>query len=115
MAACALAKEGFVVSTPIFTSPSFDLISKWGRALHAIQVKAGNLCSNGMTVQWPTRSSKGVYTEEDCTYFACVLVPKNAIWWIPFSEVEGRRSICTNLERDKLGRYLNCVDSLKCP
>ena len=51
----------------------FDLISKWGRALHAIQVKAGNLCSNGMTVQWSMRSSKGVYTEEDCTYFACVL------------------------------------------
>ena len=91
------------------------MISKWGRALHAIQIKAGNLCPNGMTVQWPTRPSKGVYTEEDCTYFACVLVLKNAIWWIPFSEVEGRRSICTNLELDKLGRYLNCVDSLKCP
>jgi len=36
MAAHALAKEGFVVA-----APAFDLVSKWGRAIHAIQVKSG--------------------------------------------------------------------------
>ena len=41
MAAHALAKEGFVVAALIFTAPAFDLVSKWGRAIHAIQVKSG--------------------------------------------------------------------------
>ena len=39
MAALALTREGFDVAAPVFKQPSFDLISKWGRALHTIQVK----------------------------------------------------------------------------
>jgi len=36
MAAQALASAGFFVSVPIFTAPAFDLVAKWGRAIHAI-------------------------------------------------------------------------------
>ena len=57
----ALAREGFEVSAPIFTSPAFDLISKWGRAVHPIQVKSGSLFENG-------RRSSGIRApKEGCT------------------------------------------------
>ena len=50
MAALALTREGFDVALPVFKQPSFDMISKWGRAIHAIQVKGGTLFENGKTV-----------------------------------------------------------------
>jgi len=50
VAALALVREGFEVSAPIFTSPAFDLVAKWGRVIHAIQVKGGTLFENGKTV-----------------------------------------------------------------
>ena len=46
MAAQALASAGFFVSVPIFPAPAFDLVTKWGRAIRAIQVKSGALHDN---------------------------------------------------------------------
>ena len=114
MAALALTREGFDVAAPVFKQPSFDLISKWGNALHAIQVKTGCLNPNGKTVQWhTTKSAGGLYLESDCSYFGLVLIPHDEIWWIPFSEVRGRHSVCTNIERDALAGCRGATDGLK--
>ena len=113
MAAHALAKEGFVVAAPIFTAPSFDLLSIWGRAIHAIQVKSGNLHDNQKTIQWVTHTASGLYSAEDCTYFALVLIPRDEIWWVPISEVAGKKSICTNAEKDVLHKYRGNLAPLK--
>ena len=114
MATLALVKNGFEVSLPVFKQPSYDLISKWGKVLHSVQVKSGSLNKNGKTVQWgTTKHSRGLYEEGDCSYFYLVLVPRNEIWWIPFEFVRGKRSICTNIERDVLHHYRSAVSNLK--
>ena len=101
------------VSVPIFTSPAFDLIAKWGRAIHAIQVKSGALHDNQKTIQWMTSTPSGLYTEDDCSYFALVLIPRDEIWWVPVSEVAGMKSICTNAEKNLLHKYRGNTDGLK--
>ena len=114
VAALALVREGFEVSAPIFTSPAFDLVAKWGRAIHAIQVKTGCVSANGKTVQWhTTKSAGGLYAEGDCSYFGLVLIPHNEVWWVPFEEVTGKKSICTNIEHDSLAEYRGSLDALK--
>ena len=114
IAALALTQEGFDVALPVFKQPSFDMISKWGDALHTIQVKSGCVNPNGKTVQWhTTKSAAGLYSEGDCSYFGLVLLSHNEVWWIPFSEVSGKSSICTNIERDPLVEYRGNVDGLK--
>lgn len=114
MAATALIQSGFEVSIPIFKQPSYDLISKWGSTLHTIQVKSGTIRENEKTVQWSTTKwAAGLYEKWDCSYFALVLVPHNEIWWIPFEFVEGRKSICTNMERDVLHEYRDAIAKLK--
>ena len=99
MVAQALASAGFFVSVPIFTAPAFDLVAKWGRAIHAIQVKSEALHDNQKTIQWMTHTPSGFYTEEDCSYFALVLIPRDEIWWVPVSEMAGKKLICTNAEK----------------
>ena len=47
MAALALTQEGFDVALPDFKQPSFDMISKWGKAIHTIQVKTGSMQPTG--------------------------------------------------------------------
>ncbi|MBT3841990.1 MAG: hypothetical protein HN969_11680 [Verrucomicrobia bacterium] len=42
-----------------------------------------------------------------------VLIPRNEVWWIPFSEVRGKPSIFTNIERDALAGYRSATDGLK--
>jgi hypothetical protein len=42
-----------------------------------------------------------------------VLIPRDEIWWVPFSEVKGRHSVCTNIERDGLAEYRGATDGLK--
>ena len=114
VAALALVREGFEVSAPIFTSPAFDLVAKWGRAIHAIQVKTGCVSANGKTVQWhTTKSAGGLYAEGDCSYFGLVLIPHNEVWWVPIEEVIGKRSVCTNTDNDSLSRYRGNLDALK--
>ena len=115
MAALALIEEGFDVALPVFRQPSFDMISKWGKAIHTIQVKTGSMQPNGKSIQWKTtnRHGAGLYMEGDCSYFGLVLVPRNEVWWIPFSEVSGKQSICTNIERDSLAEYRGNLESLK--
>ena len=76
MAAQALASAGFFVSVPIFTAPAFDLVAKWGRAIHAIQIKTGHIKPNGKTVQWPTSHVGRFYHKNDCSFFGLVLIPK---------------------------------------
>ena len=113
MAALALTREGFDVALPVFKQPSFDMISKWGNALHTIQVKTGCVNANGKTVQWhTTKSAGGLYEEGDCSYFGLVLIPCDEIWWVPFSEVRGRLSVCTNIELDALVEYRAAIDGL---
>ena len=112
MVAQALASAGFFVSVPIFTAPAFDLVAKWGRAIHAIQVKFEALHDNQKTIQWMTHTPSGFYTEEDCSYFALVLIPRDEIWWVPVSEVAGKKSICTNAEKDLLYKYRGNTDGL---
>ena len=109
----ALASAGFFVSVPIFTAPAFDLVAKWGRAIHAIQVKSEALHDNQKTIQWMPHTPSGFYTEEDCSYFALVLIPRDEIWWVPVSEVAGKKSICTNAEKDLLHKYRGNTDGLK--
>ena len=114
MAALALTREGFDVAAPIFKQPSFDLISKWGRALHTIQVKTGSIQPNGKSVQWKTtKHAAELYSEDDCSYFGLVLIPHNEVWWVPFEEVTGKKSLCTNIDNDSLFRHRGNLDSLK--
>ena len=112
MAAHALASAGFFVSVPIFTAPAFDLVAKWGRAIHAIQVKYGALHDNQKTIHWMTQTPSGLYTEEDCSYFALVLIPRDEIWWVSVAQVAGKKSICTNAEKDVLHQYRGNLLSL---
>jgi len=42
-----------------------------------------------------------------------VLIPRNEVWWIPFSEIKGKYSVCTNIERDGLAEYRGATDGLK--
>ena len=113
VAALALVREGFEVSAPIFTSPAFDLVAKWGRAIHAIQVKGGTLFENGKTIQWHTCTNRRMYTPSDCSYFGLVLIPRDEVWWVPIEEVIGKRSVCTNTDNDLLSRYRGNLDALK--
>ena len=54
-----------------------------------------------------------LYSEADCSYFGLVLIPRNEVWWIPFSEVRGKSSVCTNIEHDLLDEYRGNPDGLK--
>ena len=63
--------------------------------------------------QRDNRSGLQLYSEDDCSYFGLVIDPRNEIWWVPFSEVKGRRSVCTNIERDGLAAYRAATDGLK--
>ncbi len=54
-----------------------------------------------------------MYTEEDCSYFGLVLIPRNEVWWVPVSETIGKKSLCTNIENDSLSRYRAATDGLK--
>ena len=113
MAAHALASAGFSVSVPIFAAPAFDLVAKWGRAIQAIQVKSGALHHNQKSIQWMTHTPSGFYSEEDCSYFALVLIRRDDIWWVPVAEVAWKKSICTNAEKDTLQQYRGNLSQLK--
>tara|TARA_B100000575_G_C22939413_1_gene543867 strand:+ start:298 stop:474 length:177 start_codon:yes stop_codon:yes gene_type:complete len=52
-----------------------------------------------------TNTRSGFYTEEDCSYFALVLIPRDEIWWVPVAEAAGKKSICANAEKDTLQQY----------
>ena len=54
-----------------------------------------------------------LYSEADCSYFDLVLIPRNEVWWIPFSEVKGRHSVCINIERDALAQHRGVGEGLK--
>ena len=54
-----------------------------------------------------------LYSEADCSYFVLVLIPHNEVWWIPFSEIRGKHSVCTNIEHDSLAEYRDNIDGLK--
>ena len=63
--------------------------------------------------QRDNRSGLQLYSEDDCSYFGLVIDPRNEIWWVPFSEVRGRHSVCTNIEWDALVEYRAATDGLK--
>ncbi len=54
-----------------------------------------------------------LYSEADCSYFGFVLIPHNEVWWIPFSEIRGKHSVCTNIKHDSLAKYPSNIDGLK--
>jgi len=97
----------------VFQQPSFDLIAKWGPAIHRIQIKSGRLLENRKPVQWHTSKTPKVnepsrlYSEADCSYFGPVLIPFEEIWWIPVSEIS------SNIEKDLLTIYRGNTDGLK--
>ena len=64
-------------------------------------------------IQWMTHTPSGFYTEEDCSYFALVLIPRDEIWWVPVAEVAGKKSICTNAEKDVLHQYRGNLNPLR--
>ena len=68
--------------------------------------------SNGIPPRRPAPPSR-LYSEADCSYFGLVLIPFEEIWWIPVSEIGGRTSICTNIEKDLLAIYRGNTDDLK--
>jgi hypothetical protein len=41
------------------------------------------------------------------------MIPHDEICWVPYSEVRGRDSVCTNIERDTLAGYRAATDGLK--
>ena len=45
--------------------------------------------------------------------FALVLIPRDEIWWVPVSEVAGKKSICTNAEKDVLHQYRGNLNPLR--
>ena len=108
-----MALAGFTVLVSNFTEPAFDLVAKWCRVIHAIQVKSGNLHDSQKSIQWMTYTPSGFYTEEDCSYFALMLIPRDEIWWVPVAEVAGKKSICTNAEKDTLQQYRGNLSQLK--
>ena len=59
------------------------------------------------------RSASKLYSEANCSYFGLVLIPHNEVWWIPFSEIRGKHSVCTNIEHDSLAEYRDNIDGLK--
>ena len=54
-----------------------------------------------------------MYTEDDCSYFALVLIPRDEVWRMPISEINGRRSISTNINRDSIAEYRGNLEPLK--
>ena len=42
-----------------------------------------------------------------------VAIPRDEIWWVPVSEVAGKKSICTNAEKDVLHQYRGNLGALK--
>ena len=46
-------------------------------------------------------------------YIGSVLITHDEIWWVPFSEVKGRHSVRTNVERGGLAEYRGTTDGLK--
>jgi len=64
-------------------------------------------------IQWLNQTPSVFYTEEDCSYFALVLIPRDEILWVPVSEVTGKKSICTNAEKDTLHEYRGNLSQLK--
>jgi len=113
MATLALVREGFEVSLPVFTSPAFDLVSKWGRAIHAIQIKTVHIKPNGKTVQWPTSYVGRVYHKNDCCFFGLVPIPKGEIWRLPVEVIGPRSYVCTNIDTDQLAEFRGNFESLK--
>ena len=89
------------------------------KVARTIQIKSGRLNENGKSVQWHTAKTPKaneptrVYSEADCSYFGLVLIPFEEIWWIPVSEIGGRTSICTNIEKDMLAIYRGNTEGLK--
>ena len=107
-----MASAGFSVSVLIL-HPAFDLVAKWGRVTHTIQVKSGALHDNQKMIQWVAHTPSGFYSQEDCSYFALVLIQRDEIWWVLISEVAGKKSICTNAEKDVLHKYRGNVERVK--
>ncbi|HBT21653.1 MAG TPA: hypothetical protein DEA68_03380 [Verrucomicrobiales bacterium] len=64
-------------------------------------------------IQWLNQTPSGFYTEEDCSYFALVLIPRDKILWVPVSEVTGKNSICTSAEKVTLHEYRGNLSQLK--
>jgi hypothetical protein len=54
-----------------------------------------------------------MYTEEDCSYFGLVLIPRNEVWWVSVSEIIGKKLLCTNIDNDFLCIYRAATDGLK--
>jgi bifunctional DNA-binding transcriptional regulator/antitoxin component of YhaV-PrlF toxin-antitoxin module len=97
-----LTSIGAIVAFPLFHSPDYDLVADFGAQLLRVQVKTSSHMhsSNGhYAVQLATsggnQSWTGLVREFDPgrSDFLFVLVADGRCWFIPSSEVEGRRSL----------------------
>ena len=54
-----------------------------------------------------------MYTEDEFSYLTLVLVPRDNFWWKPLSEINGKRSVSTNINRDSIAEYRGNLETLK--
>ena len=102
-----------------------ELSSRWAqfsRRFNCCRKKLSALKTEGwwLNLKHTSRSARGaigatseLYSEDDSSYFGLVQIPYDEICWIPFSEVRGKQSVCTNIERDSLAEYRGNLDGLK--
>jgi hypothetical protein len=97
-----LTSIGAIVSFPLFHSPDYDLIADFGGRLARVQVKTSRHTSDPTghyAVQLATSGGNQSWTgvvkkfEPGRVEFLFVLVASGRCWFIPSSEIEGRRGI----------------------
>ena len=54
-----------------------------------------------------------MYIEDEFSYLTLVLVPRDNFWWKPIPEINEKRSVSTNINKDSLAKYRGNLRPLK--